>query len=63
MFRCIMNKSPEHRTGFRKAEADNQVFFIDNSTGVLCSKLAGHAIDVEGSCQAEPWKILTEGVL
>ena len=33
--------------GFRKPEADNQVFFID-TTGALCSRQSGHAIDVEG---------------
>jgi len=32
--------------GFRKPEADNQVFFID-TTGSLCSRQSGHAIDVE----------------
>lgn len=32
--------------GFRKPEADNQVFFIDTS-GALCSRSSGHAIDVE----------------
>ncbi|KZS93461.1 hypothetical protein SISNIDRAFT_454653 [Sistotremastrum niveocremeum HHB9708] len=31
---------------FRAHEADNQVFFIDE-TGALCSKASGHAIDVE----------------
>ncbi|KAH8110641.1 hypothetical protein DFH11DRAFT_757113 [Phellopilus nigrolimitatus] len=33
--------------GFRKLEADNQVFFIDTS-GALCSRQSGHAIDIEG---------------
>ncbi|THH05170.1 hypothetical protein EW145_g4992 [Phellinidium pouzarii] len=32
--------------GLRKPEADNQVFFIDTS-GALCSRQSGHAIDVE----------------
>ena len=31
----------------RDPGADNQVFFVDTS-GVLCSRSAGHAIDVEG---------------
>jgi len=34
--------------GFRKPEADNQVFFID-TTGALCSRQSDHAIDVEGN--------------
>jgi hypothetical protein len=34
--------------GFRKPDADNQVFFIDVSSGALCSKLAGHALDIQG---------------
>ncbi|KAF8203785.1 hypothetical protein BJ912DRAFT_941059 [Pholiota molesta] len=32
---------------FRDPETNNQVFFIDTS-GALCSRSAGHAIDVEG---------------
>ncbi|KAI5122356.1 hypothetical protein M0805_004114 [Coniferiporia weirii] len=31
----------------RRPEADNQIFFIDTS-GALCSRHSGHAIDVEG---------------
>ncbi|KIY50678.1 hypothetical protein FISHEDRAFT_39125 [Fistulina hepatica ATCC 64428] len=31
----------------RSAEANNQVFFVDTS-GALCSRASGHAIDVEG---------------
>lgn len=34
--------------GFRKPDADNQVFFVDVSSGALCSKLAGHALDIQG---------------
>lgn len=34
-------------TGLRSSEADNQVFFIDES-GALCGKHSGHAVDVEG---------------
>ncbi|KAF8445715.1 WD40 repeat-like protein [Boletus edulis BED1] len=33
--------------GLRNPEANNQVFFIDTS-GALCSRASGHAIDVEG---------------
>jgi len=33
--------------GLRNPEANNQVFFIDTS-GALCSRDSGHAIDVEG---------------
>jgi len=33
--------------GLRSPEANNQVFFIDTS-GALCSRASGHAIDVEG---------------
>lgn len=33
--------------GLRNPEANNQVFFIDTS-GALCSRSSGHAIDVEG---------------
>lgn len=33
--------------GLRMPEANNQVFFIDTS-GALCSRSSGHAIDVEG---------------
>ncbi|OAX38377.1 hypothetical protein K503DRAFT_800488 [Rhizopogon vinicolor AM-OR11-026] len=32
---------------FRNPDANNQVFFIDTS-GALCSRSSGHAIDVEG---------------
>ncbi|TFY75821.1 hypothetical protein EWM64_g8192 [Hericium alpestre] len=32
---------------FRTPESNNQVFFIDVS-GALCSRDAGHAIDIEG---------------
>ncbi|OCB87135.1 hypothetical protein A7U60_g5872 [Sanghuangporus baumii] len=32
--------------GLRKPEADNQVFFVDMS-GALCSRLSGHAVDIE----------------
>jgi len=32
--------------GLRRAEANNQVFFMDTS-GALCSRSSGHAIDVE----------------
>ncbi|CAK5263601.1 unnamed protein product [Mycena citricolor] len=31
----------------RRPEADNQVFFIDTS-GALCSRASGHAVDIEG---------------
>jgi len=31
----------------RSPEADNQVFFID-STGALCSRASGHAVDIAG---------------
>ncbi|KAF9486329.1 hypothetical protein BDN70DRAFT_916172 [Pholiota conissans] len=34
---------------FRDPETNNQVFFIDTS-GALCSRSSGHAIDVEGDC-------------
>ncbi|KAJ7069043.1 hypothetical protein B0H15DRAFT_871267 [Mycena belliarum] len=33
----------------RSPDANNQVFFIDTS-GALCSRSSGHAIDVEGDC-------------
>jgi len=33
--------------GLRNPEANNEVFFIDTS-GALCSRASGHAIDVEG---------------
>ncbi|KAH6917119.1 hypothetical protein BKA70DRAFT_1367634 [Coprinopsis sp. MPI-PUGE-AT-0042] len=33
--------------GMRDPESDHQVFFIDSS-GVLCSRYSGHAIDIEG---------------
>jgi len=33
--------------GFRMPDSNNQVFFIDTS-GALCSRSSGHAIDVEG---------------
>jgi len=33
--------------GLRLPEANNQVFFIDTS-GALCSRSSGHAIDIEG---------------
>ncbi|TFK26691.1 hypothetical protein FA15DRAFT_667165 [Coprinopsis marcescibilis] len=32
---------------FRDADSNNQVFFLDSS-GALCSRSSGHAIDVEG---------------
>ncbi|KAI0275304.1 hypothetical protein BC834DRAFT_43047 [Gloeopeniophorella convolvens] len=32
--------------GFRRPEADNQIFFIDMN-GALCSRSSGHAIDVD----------------
>ncbi|KAF5352388.1 hypothetical protein D9756_005804 [Leucocoprinus leucothites] len=42
---------PEKETslveGFRDPNANNQVFFIDTS-GVLCSRSSGHALDIEG---------------
>ncbi|KAF9651384.1 hypothetical protein BDM02DRAFT_3110823 [Thelephora ganbajun] len=31
----------------RSPDADNQVFFVD-STGALCSRASGHAIDIDG---------------
>lgn len=34
-------------SGFRDPNANNQVYFIDTS-GALCSRSSGHAIDVEG---------------
>ncbi|KAF8560152.1 WD40 repeat-like protein [Imleria badia] len=37
--------------GLRSPEANNQVFFIDTS-GALCSRASGHAIDVEGDLLA-----------
>ncbi|KAF9229039.1 hypothetical protein BS17DRAFT_770944 [Gyrodon lividus] len=33
----------------RNPDANNQVFFIDTS-GALCSRASGHAIDIEGEC-------------
>jgi DDB1- and CUL4-associated factor 11 len=33
--------------GMRIPESNNQVFFIDTS-GALCSRSSGHALDVEG---------------
>jgi len=33
--------------GLRNPEANNQVFFVDTS-GALCSRSSGHAIDIEG---------------
>ncbi|KAF8913240.1 hypothetical protein CPB84DRAFT_1812115 [Gymnopilus junonius] len=39
-------KEKSHVETFRDPKANNQVFFIDTS-GTLCSRSAGHAIDVE----------------
>lgn len=41
------NTNPSSASGFRDPNANNQVFFIDTS-GALCSRSSGHAIDVEG---------------
>jgi hypothetical protein len=38
--------------GFRDPNANNQVFYIDTS-GALCSRSSGHAIDVEGQYKLE----------
>ncbi|KAH7107036.1 hypothetical protein BKA62DRAFT_685816 [Auriculariales sp. MPI-PUGE-AT-0066] len=40
-------KEPSRVLSLRDPEADNQIFFIDLD-GNLCSKAAGHAVDVEG---------------
>lgn len=41
-------KEPSRVMNLRDPAADNQVFFIDLD-GNLCSRLTGHAIDVEGA--------------
>ncbi|KAH9081439.1 hypothetical protein EDB83DRAFT_2214040 [Lactarius deliciosus] len=50
----------------RRPEADNQVFFIDSS-GTLCARASGHALDVEGlsahSMSYAPTLIVADGRL
>jgi len=40
--------SNDQLSGMRNPESNNQVFFIDTS-GALCSRSSGHAIDIEGT--------------
>jgi len=46
---CWPEKEKSLVESFRDPTTNNQVFFIDTS-GALCSRSAGHAIDVEDDC-------------